>query len=141
MCVYARPHPQSIRSGTFFNAGPGLFDRGGHSVRSWLDADGQLTAITIRQGKAHIRTKMVATKEYVEERAADRHLWRGQFGTKKRGQRNSGATNEVSSSQQEQQERGEAGRKKGGLLQLLPTPAVRVYGRRALIWEVFCLFA
>jgi hypothetical protein len=48
-----------------------------------LDADGQMTAVTFRGGKAHIRTRMIETRAYVEERAAGRHLWRGQFGTKK----------------------------------------------------------
>lgn len=74
-------------TGTLFNTGPGLFERGGHSVRSWLDADGQMTAITFHQGKAHVRTRMIETKEYVEERAADLHLWRGQFGTQARAKR------------------------------------------------------
>jgi carotenoid cleavage dioxygenase-like enzyme len=106
--------------GTLFNAGPGLFERGGHSVRSWLDADGQMTAITFHQGKAHVRTRMIETKEYVEERDADLHLWRGQFGTQAQARAKRGTGNSGPSQGQEA-----SWKARLSLTNMLPTPLVR----------------
>lgn len=89
-------------------------------MRSWLDADGQLTAITIREGKAHIRTRMVETTEYVAERAAGRHLWRGQFGTKKQARRKTKSVEMAGRSGREQQEQGGS-----PFAHMIPTPMVR----------------
>lgn len=71
-------------AGTFLNVGPGNMNRGEHSVKSWLDGDGQITAITFRgDGRAHVKTRFVQTQAFVEEKAADRFMYRGQFGTRK----------------------------------------------------------
>lgn len=79
-----------------------------------------MTAITFHQGKAHIRTRMIETEGYVQERAAGVHLWRGQFGTQARAKRRADGSR---SPPQEEQSGGWKARL--SLAQLLPTPLVR----------------
>jgi all-trans-8'-apo-beta-carotenal 15,15'-oxygenase len=56
--------------------GPALFERGGEPVNSWLDGDGYATAISFSGGRAHVRSRFVQTKEFVEEERMDKFLYR-----------------------------------------------------------------
>lgn len=46
-----------------------------------FDADGMITAVTFRHGKAWFRNRYVETKGYLEEKEAGQVLYRGVFGT------------------------------------------------------------
>ena len=51
--------------GTLFRNGPGLLDIGGYPVHHPFDGDGMITAISIRDGKAHFRNRFIRTAGYV----------------------------------------------------------------------------
>jgi all-trans-8'-apo-beta-carotenal 15,15'-oxygenase len=46
-----------------------------------FDADGMMTAVTFQNGKAWFRNRYIETKGYVEEKQAEKVLYRGVFGT------------------------------------------------------------
>ena len=50
-----------------------------------FDGDGMITAITFQDGKAIFRNRFVRTVGYVRETKFKRILYRGSFGTRKRG--------------------------------------------------------
>jgi all-trans-8'-apo-beta-carotenal 15,15'-oxygenase len=71
--------------GTLFRNGPGLLDIHGQRVQHPFDGDGMICAIAFSQGRAHFRNRFVQTEGYLAEQAAERILYRGVFGTQKRG--------------------------------------------------------
>ena len=76
--------PQEL-SGTLFRNGPGLLDIGGSPIYHPFDGDGMISAFTFQDGKVHYRNRFVETKAYLEEKEAEKILYRGVFGTQKPG--------------------------------------------------------
>ena len=72
-------------TGTLFRNGPGLLELGGKSVRHPFDGDGMICRITFQNGKAHFRNRFIETEAYLAEKAANKFLYRGVFGTQKAG--------------------------------------------------------
>ncbi|HEY9650685.1 MAG TPA: carotenoid oxygenase family protein [Coleofasciculaceae cyanobacterium] len=71
--------------GTLFRNGPGLLDINGQRLHHPFDGDGMISAITIKDGRAHFRNRFVRTEGFVKEQAAGKILYRGVFGTQKPG--------------------------------------------------------
>jgi all-trans-8'-apo-beta-carotenal 15,15'-oxygenase len=71
--------------GTLFRNGPGLLDIHGHAIAYPFDGDGMVCAIAFSQGRAHFRNRFVHTQGYVTEQAVGKILYRGVFGTQKKG--------------------------------------------------------
>lgn len=71
--------------GTLFRNGPGLLDINGMPIHHPFDGDGMISAITIKDGKAHYRNAYVKTQAFLEEQAEGKILYRGVFGTQKPG--------------------------------------------------------
>jgi all-trans-8'-apo-beta-carotenal 15,15'-oxygenase len=71
--------------GTLFRNGPGLLDINGETIHHPFDGDGMITALSIKDGQAHLKSRYVQTKGYVAEKAAGKILYRGVFGTQKAG--------------------------------------------------------
>jgi all-trans-8'-apo-beta-carotenal 15,15'-oxygenase len=72
-------------TGTLFRNGPGLLEIDGVSVRHPFDGDGMICRITIQNGTAHFRNRFIETDAYLAEKAANKFLYRGVFGTQKAG--------------------------------------------------------
>ncbi len=72
-------------NGTLFRNGPGLLEIDGVSVRHPFDGDGMICRITFQNGKAHFRNRFIETEAYLAEKAANKFLYRGVFGTQKAG--------------------------------------------------------
>jgi len=70
-------------SGTFFQNGHAKFKVGDELVIHNFDGDGMVSAITYDNGKAWFRNRFVETPGYVEEKEANKILYRGFFGTAK----------------------------------------------------------
>lgn len=71
-------------SGTLLRNGPARNDLAGHWFPHWFDGDGMISAITFREGRIHFRNRYVRTRNYVDETAAGRVLYRG-FGKMRAG--------------------------------------------------------
>lgn len=71
--------------GTFLRNGPGLLDVNGQSLHHPFDGDGMICAISMQNGRAFFRNRFVNTEGYLAEKKAGKILYRGVFGTKKRG--------------------------------------------------------
>ncbi|MEA5571256.1 carotenoid oxygenase family protein [Calothrix sp. UHCC 0171] len=71
--------------GTLFRNGPGLFDINGQKIHHPFDGDGMISRITFTHGKAHYSNRFVRTEGYIQEQKAGKILYRGVFGTQKRG--------------------------------------------------------
>lgn len=76
--------PKDLR-GTLYRNGPGLLDIYGTPIAHPFDGDGMISAFTFRDGKCHFQNRFVETKEYLEEKKAEKMLYRGVFGTQKPG--------------------------------------------------------
>lgn len=76
--------PRDIR-GTYFRNGYGKFEVGKDKVMHPFDADGMMIGITIADGSAIFRNRMIRTSGYVREQKARRILYRGAFGTQRTG--------------------------------------------------------
>jgi all-trans-8'-apo-beta-carotenal 15,15'-oxygenase len=72
-------------NGTLFRNGPGLLDINGQKYHHPFDGDGMISAITLKNGKAHFRNRFVETEGYLAEKNAGKILYRGVFGTQKPG--------------------------------------------------------
>jgi all-trans-8'-apo-beta-carotenal 15,15'-oxygenase len=72
--------------GTYYLNGPARFARGGLRYRHWLDGDGMVCALRLRDGGAHFTARYVRGTRLVEEEAAGRPLYRS-FGTAFAGDR------------------------------------------------------
>lgn len=71
--------------GTLFRNGPGLLDINGDRIHHPFDGDGMITAISIENGQAHLKSSYVKTADYIKEKTAEKILYRGVFGTQKPG--------------------------------------------------------
>ena len=65
--------------GTWYHNGPGQMERGGVSLSQPFDGDGFVTALSLRDGRAHFRSRFVATAQREEEERRGRFLYRGAF--------------------------------------------------------------
>ena len=72
-------------NGTLFKNGPGILERDGQWLHHPFDGDGMITAIKFEDGKATFTNKFVKTKGYLEEQKKNKFLYRGVFGTQKKG--------------------------------------------------------
>ena len=72
-------------NGTLYRNGPGILERDGQWVHHPFDGDGMITAIKFENGEATISNKFVRTKGYLEEKKQNKFIYRGVFGTQKRG--------------------------------------------------------
>lgn len=71
--------------GTYFRNGHAKFEVGKDQVIHPFDADGMITALTIKDGVVTFRNRFIRTKGFVREQKARRILYRGAFGTQRRG--------------------------------------------------------
>lgn len=71
-------------NGTLFRNGPARNALAGAWFPHWFDGDGMISAITFRDGRVHYRNRYVRTRNYVDESAANRVLYRG-FGKMRPG--------------------------------------------------------
>jgi len=71
--------------GTYFRNGHAKYESGSDKVMHPFDADGLVSAITIRNGKCTFRNRFVATEGYRKEKRYKKIMYRGSFGTKKSG--------------------------------------------------------
>ena len=76
--------PKEI-SGCFYRNGPGRLERDGQWLHHPFDGDGMIAAFRFNDGKVHLSNKFVRTKEWQEEEKAGRFLYRGVFGSQKKG--------------------------------------------------------
>lgn len=65
--------------GTWYHNGPGRMERGGVVLSQPFDGDGLITALSLRDGRAHFRSRFVQTRAYIEEEREGRWLYRGAF--------------------------------------------------------------
>ena len=72
-------------NGTLFRNGPGILERDGQWVHHPFDGDGMITAIKFDNGKVSFTNKFVKTKCFLEEEKVDKFIYRGVFGTQKKG--------------------------------------------------------
>ena len=72
-------------NGTLFKNGPGILERDGQWLHHPFDGDGMISAINFKDGKATFTNKFVKTKGYLEEKKKNKFLYRGVFGTQKKG--------------------------------------------------------
>ncbi len=67
-------------AGTYYLNGPANFRRGDFTYQHWLDGDGLVRALQLRDGKAEHVMRYVRTKKYADEEEAGKAIYRG-FGT------------------------------------------------------------
>ena len=85
--------------GTLFRNGPGLLEVYGKKLihrkcsskltlnciiklfHAAIDGDGMIVALTFTNGRVHLRSRFVVTKEHLEEQQKQKYLYRGQMGT------------------------------------------------------------
>ncbi|MBK16517.1 MAG: Apocarotenoid-15,15'-oxygenase [Prochlorococcus sp. SP3034] len=72
-------------NGSLFRNGPGILERDGQWVHHPFDGDGMITAIKFKNGNASITNKFVRTKGFLEEEQKNKFIYRGVFGTQKKG--------------------------------------------------------
>ena len=72
-------------NGTLFRNGPGILERDGQWVHHPFDGDGMITAIRFDEGNVFITNKFVRTEGYLEEKKKNKFVYRGVFGTQKKG--------------------------------------------------------
>ena len=83
--IISKGEPIQELNGTLFRNGPGIIERNGQKVHHPFDGDGMITAITFEKGKATLTNKFVRTKGFIDEESKQKFLYRGVFGTQKRG--------------------------------------------------------
>ena len=76
--------PKQI-SGTFYRNGPGRLERSGQWVHHPFDGDGMIAAFKFENGTVKLTNRFVRTKEWKEEEECQKFLYRGVFGTQKKG--------------------------------------------------------
>ena len=59
--------------GTLLRNGPAMYERGGF-VKSYLDGDGMVTSIAIKDGKAYFRNKFVRTEHFDQEEELGKYV-------------------------------------------------------------------
>lgn len=75
----------STLQGTLFRNMPANFERGDQTYGHYLDGDGMIARLSIANGRAHFMCRFVKTKEFAEEEAANKVLWRSTFRTQRKG--------------------------------------------------------
>jgi len=71
--------------GTYFRNGHAKFEVGKELIKHPFDADGMISAVSIKDGKALFRNRFVSTKGYKKEAKFKKILYRGAFGTQREG--------------------------------------------------------
>lgn len=69
--------------GTLFRSMPSRFERAKTSYGHYLDGDGYIGKLSIKNGKARFKSKFVRTKEFQEEERENKVLYRSTFRTQK----------------------------------------------------------
>ena len=72
-------------NGTLFRNGPGILERDGQWLHHPFDGDGMITAIKFKNGIASFTNKFVKTEGFLKEQKVDKFLYRGVFGSQKKG--------------------------------------------------------
>ena len=72
-------------NGTLFRNGPGILERDGQWLHHPFDGDGMITAIKFNNGIASFTNKFVKTEGFLKEQKFDKFLYRGVFGSQKKG--------------------------------------------------------
>ena len=72
-------------NGKLLRNGPGILERNGQWVHHPFDGDGMITSIKFINGEAFLTNKFVKTKGFLEENKKKKFIYRGVFGTQKRG--------------------------------------------------------
>ena len=72
-------------NGHFYRNGPGRLERNGQWVHHPFDGDGMIASFRFHEGKVNLTNRFVRTKEWEEEEKAGKFLYRGVFGTQKKG--------------------------------------------------------
>ncbi len=75
----------STLKGTFYRNGPGQLERNGQWVHHPFDGDGMISSMKFVNGEVLFSNRFVQTKEFKEEVNAGKFLYRGVFGTQKKG--------------------------------------------------------
>ena len=70
--------------GTLFRSMPSRFERGDVAYGHYLDGDGYIARLSIRDGKVSFKSKFVQTEAYVEEETADSIIYRNTFRTQRK---------------------------------------------------------
>ncbi len=71
--------------GFFYKNGPGKLERNGQLVHHPFDGDGMITAIHFEGGEASLSNRFVRTKGWQKEEEAGKFIYRGVFGTQRKG--------------------------------------------------------
>jgi len=71
--------------GTYFRNGYGKFDVGLETVLHPFDGDGLVNALQIKDGKVSFRNRFVGTSGFKKERKYRKIMFRGAFGTQRKG--------------------------------------------------------
>ena len=69
-----------LLSGTFIRNGPGIIDVFGEPLKHPIDGDGLVCALSINNGRAHFRSRFVATATHEAEQKTGTMLFPGQVG-------------------------------------------------------------
>ncbi len=72
-------------SGYLYKNGPGRLERNGQWVHHPFDGDGMISAFHFQNGVVSLSNRFVQTKAWQEEEKAGEFLYRGVFGTQKKG--------------------------------------------------------
>ena len=59
--------------GTLLRNGPALYEREGF-IKSYLDGDGMVTSVAVKDGKAYFRNKFVVTEDFDEEERTGKYI-------------------------------------------------------------------
>ncbi len=71
--------------GVFYRNGLGQLERDGYWVHHPFDGDGMITAMTFKDKKVFLTNRFVRTNAWEEEEEAGKFIYRGVFGTQKKG--------------------------------------------------------
>ncbi len=72
-------------NGVLYRNGPGRLERGGQWIHHPFDGDGMICAFNFKNGSVNLTNKFVRTKAWQEEEKAGKFLYRGVFGSQKKG--------------------------------------------------------
>ena len=59
--------------GTLLRNGPAMYEREGF-IKSYLDGDGMVTSVAVKDGKAYFRNKFVVTEDFDEEERTGKYI-------------------------------------------------------------------
>jgi all-trans-8'-apo-beta-carotenal 15,15'-oxygenase len=72
-------------NGTLYRNGPGMLDVNGERIHHPFDGDGMISAFRFDRGQVRFRNRYIRTAAFEAEQKAGKILYRGVFGTKRRG--------------------------------------------------------